>query len=296
MDQGLRADLVAPDGPLAGAELAAVHPVSGGCIHQAWRLDLNDGRRLFAKSGPSQANALFEVEAEALQALHDVADPDWLVVPKPLARTVLANGAVLLLPWLDFAGRDQSSLGRGLALLHQASMRTSEGAYGWHRDGYIGAGLQVGGWRENWGAAFVELRLRPQLKSLKQTALGSAELDPLLQAIAASLDGHGCSPALVHGDLWSGNAGCLMDGRGSLYDPACWWADCEVDLAMTRLFGGFSQSFYKAYQDVLPYKEGSEDRIDIYNLYHLLNHANLFGGSYIQQSIGCLKQLTKDLL
>ena len=160
------------------------------------------------------------MEAEALQALHDVADPDWLVVPKPLVRTVLANGAVLLLPWLDFAGRDQSSLGRGLALLHQASMRTSEGAYGWHRDGYIGAGLQVGGWRETWGAAFVELRLR-QLKRLKQTALGSAELDPLLQAIAASLDQHGAD--LVHGDLWSGNAGCL----GWPWQPltACWWAD-----------------------------------------------------------------------
>ena len=145
MNSELRRDLTAKDGPLAGAVITDISPVGGGCIHQAWKLRLSDGQELFAKSGGASALPLFEVEAEALEALHGQADASFLVVPQPIALAALPHGAVLLLPWLDFGGSDQAALGRGLALLHQSSMASSPARFGWHRDGFIGAGPQPGG-------------------------------------------------------------------------------------------------------------------------------------------------------
>jgi fructosamine-3-kinase len=117
----------------------------------------------------------------------------------------------------------------------------------------------------------------------------------LLLRLAEHLNEHQPCPALVHGDLWGGNAASLSDGRGSIFDPASWWADREVDLAMTRLFGGFSEAFRSGYRDVLPDAPGADGRVEIYNLYHLLNHANLFGGSYLSQCRASLKDLARRL-
>ena len=296
MNEQLLEGLVSPGGALAGATIEAVTPVGGGCIHQASRLQLADGRRLFAKSGGADALELFEVEAEALAALHDHADEALLLVPRPLALTCLSSGAVLLLPWMDLRGSDQQTLGRGLALLHRHSSGVSPGRFGWDRDGFIGAGPQPGGWRESWGACFVDLRLRPQLALLGDCGCPPDQLNRLLRALEAKLDDHGAVPALVHGDLWGGNAGVLSDGRGTIFDPAAWWADREVDLAMTSLFGGFSQQFVEAYRSVLPARSGEAERVAIYNLYHLLNHANLFGGSYVSQARNSLKKLILSML
>ena len=296
MDARLRQVLTSSDGPLEGATIVSSDPVGGGCIHQAWRLRLSDGQQLFAKSGARDALDLFEVEAEALEALHLHADAELLVVPRPLALLTSQNGAVLLLPWLDLGGGDQTSLGRGLAFLHQHSAECSSEGFGWGRDGYIGAGPQPGGWRPNWGTCFVELRLRPQLDLAVGRGLISAGTDQLMQRLEDVLNGLEVNPSLVHGDLWGGNAGVLTDGRATIYDPASWWADPEVDLAMTCLFGGFSEAFRRGYQSVSPMKPGAEDRVEIYNLYHLLNHANLFGGSYCNQSEASLKRLARQLI
>ena len=295
MNPRLQQELVASEGPLAGMELLDVQPVAGGCIHQAWRLTLGDGRRLFAKSGGPAAMALFEVEAEALRALHRYADAESIAVPAPLALSALPSGAVLLLPWLELSGGDQASLGRGLALLHQASEADSTDRYGWHRDGYIGAGPQPGGWRDSWGACFVDLRLRPQLERVGDLGLTGPVVERVLEGLRVRLDQLEVAPSLVHGDLWGGNAGVLADQRGSLFDPACWWADREVDLAMTRMFGGFGSRFYDGYFSVLPARPNWDERIEIYNLYHLLNHANLFGGSYRNQSGASLQKLARTL-
>ena len=293
MNSELRRDLTAEEGPLEGAVITDVSPVGGGCIHQAWKLRLGDGQVLFAKSGGASALPLFEVEAEALEALHAQADASFLVVPQPIALAALPHGAVLLLPWLDCGGNDQTALGRGLALLHQSSMSSSPARFGWHRDGFIGAGPQLGGWRDDWGSAFVELRLRPQLEALDGLQQDSTDLNPLLLRLAEHLNEHQPHPALVHGDLWGGNAASLSDGRGSIFDPASWWADREVDLAMTRLFGGFGEAFRSGYRDVLPDAPGADGRVEIYNLYHLLNHANLFGGSYQSQCRASLRELAR---
>ena len=295
MNSELRLELTAEGGPLAGADIADVSPVGGGCIHQAWKLRLSNGQVLFAKSGGLSALPLFEVEVEALEALRAHADNTFLVVPQPLALAALPHGAVLLLPWLDCRGSDQAALGRGLALLHQSSMASSPARFGWHRDGFIGAGPQPGGWRGDWGSAFVELRLRPQLEALDGLNQASIDLDPLLYRLAEHLNEHQPRPALVHGDLWGGNAASLADGRGSIFDPASWWADREVDLAMTQLFGGFGEEFRSAYRKVLPEVPGADGRVEIYNLYHLLNHANLFGGGYINQCRASLRDLARRL-
>ena len=295
MNSELRRELTAEDGPLAGAVITDVSPVAGGCIHQAWKLCLRDGQVFFAKSGGSSALPLFEVEAEALEALHAQADASFLVVPQPIALAALPHGAVLLLPWLDCGGSDQTALGRGLALLHQSSMASSPARFGWHRDGFIGAGPQPGGWHDEWGSAFVELRLRPQLEILDGLEQDSTDLNALLLRLADNLNKHQPRPALVHGDLWGGNAASLSDGRGSIFDPASWWADREVDLAMTRLFGGFGEAFRSGYREVLPDAPGSDCRVEIYNLYHLINHANLFGGSYLSQCRASLRDLARQL-
>ena len=293
MNEQLLQGLVSPGGALAGATIQAVTPVGGGCIHQASCLHLADGRRLFAKSGTADALVLFEVEAEALAALHDHADEALLLVPRPLAVTSICGAAVLLLPWMDLEGSDQQNLGRGLALLHRRSSHVSPGRFGWHRDGFIGAGPQPGGWREGWGACFVDLRLRPQLALLGDCGCPPEQLNRFLKELEARLDDHNPEPSLVHGDLWGGNAGVISDGRGAIFDPATWWADREVDLAMTSLFGGFSRQFREAYRSVLPPRSGEAERVAIYNLYHLLNHANLFGGSYVSQATSSLQRLIR---
>ena len=296
MNSGLRNDLVAFDGPLAGRTLRSLEPVGGGCIHQAWSLTLDDGQRVFAKTGGSDAMALFSVEVEGLAALHAHADPELLVVPRPLATAQLSHGAVLLLPWLELGGRDQHALGRGLARLHRASAEASPGRFGWQRDGFIGAGPQPGGWRERWGDCFVELRLVPQLNLLGSLRDESQSLSVLLERLKDYLNRHDPAPSLVHGDLWAGNAGSLENNSGCLFDPACWWADREVDLAMTRMFGGFGADFYNSYENEYPMANNSAERVEIYNLYHLLNHANLFGGGYVQQSRASLKRLAQQLI
>ena len=188
MNSGLRDDLVAADGPLVGLKITDVSPVGGGCIHQAWQLRLSDGRQLFAKTGSADAFDLFDVEAEALTALGQYVDSDVLVVPQPLSLVQLPHGAVLLLPWLPLGGGDQQSLGRGLALLHQASREQNPQRFGWHRDGYIGAGPQPGGWRMRWGDAFADLRLRPQLKLCNRLGMSLAEEEAFLEGVADRLN------------------------------------------------------------------------------------------------------------
>ena len=292
MNQLLRQGLVAAQGPLAGGGIKDVSCVAGGCIHQAWQLQLDDGRSLFAKTGGLDVLAMLSVEAEGLRSLKAWADPEFLEVPEPLAVEQVCGESILLLPWLELRGGKEDGLGRGLALLHQASAAAHPGRFGWQTDGFIGAGAQPGGWREGWGDCFVSLRLIPQLKQAKHWGLDLEDWKPILSRLISWLDRHQPIPSMVHGDLWSGNASVLRDGRGVLLDPAIWWADREVDLAMTRLFGGFSKDFYAAYNEVWPLPVDSIERIEIYNLYHLLNHANLFGGSYKKQSEASLKRLT----
>jgi fructosamine-3-kinase len=296
-----------PSDPLAawlderlGVGLEARRPVGGGCIHSAWCLQLADGRRLFAKTNRLPALPLLEAEAEGLAALAAAADPDRLVVPAPLALAEVGEQAVLVLPWLDLssARSDWRALGAALAALHRRSLAgpllpgdRGAVAFGWGRDNVIGSTPQRNGWLEGWGAFFVERRLAPQLARLERRGPSLRGAADLLARTPGWLAGHAPEPVLVHGDLWSGNAAMLADGRGAIFDPAVHRGDREVDLAMARLFGGFPQTFFAGYEEQWPLPKGHRRRVPLYNLYHLLNHANLFGDSYRAQAQATIDEL-----
>ncbi len=296
MDSLLREVLSGKEGPLAGETITKISSVAGGCIHQAWRLELKNGTDFFCKTASLEAFPMLEFEKEGLKGLKKFADPTWLEVPHPIALEKTNNTAFLLMPWLNLSSGDQGSLGTGLALLHKKSSENNLGKFGWGSDGFIGSGPQPKGWGTQWGNFFVNLRLIPQIQIANQWGLEIEPIRPLLQFLISFLESHHPLPSLVHGDLWSGNSAINSDGRGILFDPAIWWADREVDLAMTRLFGGYSREFYESYSKIWPLGALAEKRIEVYNLYHLLNHANLFGGSYKNQCISTIKRLNDLLL
>jgi len=283
-----------------GIQLVSRTPVGGGCIHRAWCLRTAAGERFFAKTNAADKLPLLEAEAEGLAALAQVAPPG-LVIPQPLARGLAGEEAVLVLPWLELARGSTSAAswaecGADLARLHRRSLQLTRAGeaplgFGWSRDNFIGASRQPNGWRDNWAVFFSECRLQPQLRWLvrKGSPMGGAER--LLERLPMWLEGHPAAPCLVHGDLWSGNAALLAGGGGSLFDPAVYRGDREVDLAMARLFGGVPESFFRGYGEAWPLPEGWRERVSLYNLYHLLNHANLFGGGYKNQAQSVIDSL-----
>ncbi len=294
MNEDLRRRLTCKEGPLKGNEIHNVQSISEGSIHKTWHLHLKNGTELFAKTASANAWEMLNCEAKGLEALRKFTNPKFVEIPEVIAITQLCGEAILLLPWLDFLGHDQNALGTGLALIHKSSAAQGPGEFGWDKEGFIGAGPQPKGWEQNWGECFVKLRLLPQMKLAVNWGLQISEYDVLLNSLIQYLEDHKPEPCLVHGDLWSGNAAVQKNGLGVLIDPACWWADREVDIAMTKLFGGFSANFYKAYNETWALSPTSETRIEIYNLYHLLNHANLFGGSYISRCYSTLQRLNSE--
>jgi fructosamine-3-kinase len=294
-----------------GEEVVGRTAVGGGCIHQAWCLRLAGGSRLFAKTNRADAFELLEAEADGLAAMAAAAGHSQpasaeasLVVPEPLALGRCSDQSVLVLPWLNLNGRSGSGraggwkqLGAALAALHRRSrdVHVLDGdrrdVFGWHRDNIIGSSPQRNGWMVDWGTFFAEQRLAPQLRWLRAHGVEVRGGDALLERVPAWLGGHRAEPCLVHGDLWSGNASLLAEGGGTIFDPAVYRGDREVDLAMARLFGGFPEAFFAGYTQEWALPRGHESRVEIYNLYHLLNHANLFGGGYRQQAQACIDRL-----
>lgn len=271
------------------AALRCHRSVGGGCIHAAWQLELADGRRFFLKTNQASAMPLLEAEADGLAALAALA-PDGLQIPAPLACAVVEGQAVLLLTWLDL-GRASAEggwerLGRALAQLHHVSLNSGpgQGRFGWHADNFIGSTPQPNPWHDAWGPFFVQQRLAYQFALAAAAGQPFSQAERLLARAEQWLSAHHPEPVLVHGDLWSGNAAVLSDGGAAIFDPAVHRGDREVDLAMARLFGGFPAAFFSGYASQWPLPAGFEQRIELYNLYHLLNHAHLFGGGYRQQA------------
>ncbi|MFM7313419.1 MAG: fructosamine kinase family protein, partial [Cyanobium sp.] len=223
-----------------GASLRHRSPVPGGSIHTAWRLELSDGRTVFAKTAAPGAMPLLEAERDGLVALAMAADGSGLVLPRPIALGRCAEQAVLLLDWLELSRAATPEvwrrLGQGLARLHRASLHLScgdgdrlTGDFGWARDNVIGATPQRNGWLENWGTFFRSRRLEPQLELLQRRGVRLRGAQALLERVEGWLASHRPEAALVHGDLWSGNAGIRADGGGALFDPSIHRADREVD-------------------------------------------------------------------
>ncbi len=281
---------------LSSTDIREVDCLATSFINTTWRLKLNDGGQLFAKTAPAKDFQKLKFEANGLKLLHRFSNPNFIEIPTPVVLKQLNNHSILILPWLDVGVGDQANLGKGLALLHQASTVENPGKFGWDLEGFIGAGPQPAGWDNKWGKCFIHLRLIPQLRIAAKWGINISDWEKLLEYLIVFLEKHKPTPTIVHGDLWSGNAAIQKNGRGVIYDPATWWADREVDLAMTRLFGGFSNDFYRGYESIWPLPPSSKFRTDIYNLYHLLNHANIFGGSYKAQSLSNLKNIDALIL
>jgi len=254
---------------------------------KAGRSALNDIRRLrlgrescFVKIGSSAALPMYEAEAAALREL---AQSGAVRVPRVIAAIAHDNLAALALEWLDLdsGGRD-AQLGDALAALHRVQGRR----FGWHRDNTIGTTPQLNGWEDDWAVFFRDRRLAPQLALARHNGHGRvADVgEQLLDRVPSLLQGHRPQPSLLHGDLWSGNAARTADGAAVVFDPATYYGDREADLAMTELFGGFAPDFHRAYRDAWPLDAGYTLRKDLYNLYHVLNHVNLFGGAYVSQA------------
>ena len=259
----------------------SIEQVHGGDIHNAWRIEFSN-KKLFLKRNIRNKKFL-EFEKYCLQNLRKYINQENLVIPEVIAYKNIKNIEILLIEWIDMHNFDQKKLGKGLGELHLKSVESNPKMFGFPVEGFIGTTDQKKGLEDNWIDCFLNLRIIPQLLSLKSRILDREIIYKVKEKIKLELLNHKPINALVHGDLWSGNAGMDKNGKGVIFDPASWWADNEVDIAMTKLFGGFRKEFYEEYHRIFPLKNGFEKRIIIYNFYHILNHANMFGGGYLNQ-------------
>ena len=259
----------------------SIEQVHGGDIHSAWRIEFSN-KKLFLKRNIRNKKFL-EFEKYCLQNLRKYINQENLVIPEVIAYKNIKNIEILLIEWIDMHNFDQKKLGKGLGELHLKSAESNPKMFGFPVEGFIGTTDQKKGLEDNWIDCFLNLRIIPQLLSLKSRILDKEIINKVKEKIKSELLNHKPINALVHGDLWSGNAGMDKNGKGVIFDPASWWADNEVDIAMTKLFGGFRKEFYEEYHRIFPIKKGFEKRIIIYNFYHILNHANMFGGGYLKQ-------------
>lgn len=244
-------------------------------------METGDGP-VFVKLLPTETASHLAAEADGLKA---IAATGTVRVPEVRDLGQNEDHAWLVLEWLEMSRRDRSSdheLGARLAGLH----RHTAGTFGWCGDNFIGLTPQSNTETRDWAEFFVRHRLVFQLELLawKDGGDWTRRVEPAARACERDLAGHRPEPSLIHGDLWSGNAAALADGTPVIYDPAVHYADRECDLAMADLFGGFSQDFREAYQTAWPLPAGVERRVVWYQLYHILNHACLFGGSYLDDA------------
>lgn len=260
--------------------------VGGGCINQAY--GLGDGqRKFFVKLNQATKLAMFEAE---LAGLNEMYNSQTIRVPRPVCTGLSGANAYIVMEWLDLGGRGSAwdVMGRDLAAMHRIS---SDLGFGWHRANTIGETHQPNDWQESWLAFWRDQRLGYQFRLAKRRGGSFPLQQTLLKALPELLSGHDPVPSLVHGDLWSGNAAITTAGEPVIFDPAMYFGDREVDLAMTELFGSFPREFYDAYEGAYPLSEGYRTRKILYNLYHILNHFNLFGGGYGAQANRMIQQL-----
>lgn len=267
--------------------------LSGGCINTAYRLQ-GLAQDYFVKLNRRDALSMFQAEAAGLEA---IAASATLRVPQPICWGEAGDSAYLVLEYLSLkpAREDtMAALGRQLALLH----RVTAERFGWHRNNTIGATPQINTWCRNWLTFWRRHRLGYQLELAARNGY-RGELqnrgDRLLAEFQSLFRDYAPIPALVHGDLWSGNVAADERGGPLVFDPAVYFADRETDLAMTELFGGFPARFYDAYAEIYPLDQGYRVRKKLYNLYHILNHLNLFGRGYLAQAHHLLDSLSAEL-
>lgn len=260
--------------------------VGGGSINQAYLIS-NARCQYFVKTNTASKVAMFEAEAIALTQMYAT---QTIRVPKPICWGVASTSAYIVMEWLELGSASNWELmAKNLAALHRI---TSQVGFGWQQQNTIGSTPQINTWMENWVEFLIQHRLGYQLQLARRRGFSpSVPEQELFDAIPRFFHNYQPQPSMVHGDLWGGNAAFTRDLEPVIFDPALYFGDREVDLAMTELFGGFPAQFYQAYDRVFPLDAGYKQRKALYNLYHILNHFNLFGGSYGQQANRVIEQI-----
>jgi fructosamine-3-kinase len=264
----------------------------GGCINEC-HIVRGQGRAYFVKLNAPDKALMFSAEAAALD---EIGRTQTVRVPRPVCHGACPAASWIVLEHLELhpAGdKSMRALGASLARLHQVTSRQ----YGWSRDNTIGSTPQVNAPADDWVEFWRERRLGFQLGLAQSNGHGrlAAGGERLMEKLPAFFNAYSPSPSLLHGDLWSGNAAMISGGEPAIYDPALYYGDREADLAMTELFGGFPPSFYDAYRAEYPLDPGYEIRKSLYNLYHVLNHLNLFGGGYGAQAERMIERLLAEV-
>ena len=270
--------------------IEARRAVGGGCINDAYVVE-GAGRRYFVKLNRASQGVMFEAEAAGLE---EITASGAIQAPAPVCLGTAGDAAYLVLEYLELGGRGNApALGRQLAAMH----RVTAHRHGWCRDNTIGATPQVNTPSDDWADFWARQRLGYQLELAARQGYGG-QLQRRGERLQAVLPGffadYAPPPSLLHGDLWSGNYAFDAAGEPVIFDPAVYYGDREADLAMTELFGGFPEAFYDAYREDFPVDPGYRVRKTLYNLYHVLNHLNLFGGGYGAQAEGMIGQLLSE--
>jgi len=264
--------------------------ISGGSINSAYYVLMDSGHEYFLKTNSMKFEDMFAAEYEAL---HEFQIVESLIIPQPYCYGNSKSECFIIMEYIPLNScGDSFQFGKNLAKMHAIEAKQ----YGWSRNNTIGSTPQSNTQHHNWVEFWRQERLIPQFEMLYlQGYKGQIKVyaDQLLEQLDSFFENHNPAPSLLHGDLWSGNYAFDQNGQGVLFDPALYYGDREADLAMTELFGGFSADFYSGYQEEFPLADGYKKRKSMYNLYHILNHANLFGSSYLKQADQLLRHLIK---
>lgn len=272
-----------------GQKIKGMSSLSGGCISDAYKITTSDNSNFLLKYHPGISDDMFEREANGLKEL---AKPNSIRIPDVLG----VDKDYILLEFISSGSKKKNffeDFGRRFAEMHKY---TSD-EFGFYEDNYIGSNIQDNipdeNEKQNWVSFYFNKRILFQLKLAEKLGNSTPELrkaiSKLEERIEEIIGDSEEKPSLLHGDLWSGNFMVNENGETVLIDPAVYYGHREADLGMTKLFGGFSNEFYKSYNETYPLKDGYEYRENIYKLYHVLNHLNLFGGGYYSQAISLIK-------
>lgn len=263
-----------------------IREVKAGDSHKSYKI--SDGKqRFFVKTNEKHQLSNFEAEREGLDHINHT---QLFKVPKVICSGLVSSHSYLVLEYITITQGDDSSwfhFGEALAKMHN---KHTQRMYGWQEDNFIGLTPQPNLWQKKWNCFFAEQRIGFMLQLLSEKGIALANIESVVESVKNLLLGHKPQSSMLHGDLWQGNTG-FHSNQPVIYDPAFYFGDRETDLAMTELFGRFPESFYLGYADIWPLDEGYHYRKPIYQLYHVLNHALLFGGHYIDSAKITLKNL-----
>ncbi len=273
--------------------ISDVESISGGCINNAYLVHGNTAD-YFVKLNQAHLADMFEAEFNGLQ---EIAESRSIKAPTPVCTGIQGDKSFLVLEYLQLKAKNSTAdaqLGQQLAALH----KIQKPFFGWHIDNTIGSTRQINCTENQWSIFWRDSRLLFQLKLAEQQGYAGRLIrsgEKLADSLEHFFSDHKPHPSLLHGDLWSGNAAMTADGQAVIYDPACYYGDRETDIAMTELFGGFSNHFYRAYNESYPLDNAYQLRKTLYNLYHILNHLNLFGSGYQSQAQQMIDSLLAEI-